>query len=159
MRDFRAFVRSYVEPLALPRHRELEIVEELVAQLEDSYESLLARGLSDEEAWNELQRHVPDWKTLGAELLDAEPAIVRFAQPARESRAATGIWGLVPAIRREPASSATSRVISNMAWYCSLQNTKLHSRSKSATPSAICERTSDQSSAASSRPVHECGPR
>ena len=31
MRDFRAFVRSYVEPLALPRHRELEIVEELVA--------------------------------------------------------------------------------------------------------------------------------
>ena len=102
MRDFKAFVRSYVEPLALPRHRELEIVEELVAQLEDSYESLLARGLSDEEAWNELQRHVPDWKTLGAELLDAEPAIVRFAQPARESRAGAGRRGLVPAIRSVP---------------------------------------------------------
>jgi putative ABC transport system permease protein len=83
MRDFRGFVHEHLSSLALPRRRELTIVEELAAQLEDSYESLIANGLSDEEAWNELQRRMPDWKTLGDELLEAEPVIVRLAQPER----------------------------------------------------------------------------
>ena len=77
MPDFLAFVRRGLEPLELPRQRELQIVEELAAQLEDAYDALLSRGLSEEDAWRELQRGLPDWKTFAAELLDAEAAIVR----------------------------------------------------------------------------------
>src|SRR6185295_16248777 len=79
MRDFKAFVRGHLSSLALPRERESKIVEELAAQIEESYESLVAGGCSDEEAWNELQRQIPDWRTLGKELLEAEPVIVRLA--------------------------------------------------------------------------------
>src|SRR5688500_11066877 len=81
MRDFKRFVHEHLSSLALPRRRELKIVEELAAQIEEAYESLVAEGRSDEEAWNELQRQIPDWKTLRAELLEAEPVIVRMAQP------------------------------------------------------------------------------
>ena len=87
MRDFRAFVQRHVSSLGLPRQREPKIVEELAAQIEESYESLIAGGLSDEEAWSELQRQFPDWKTLGDELLEAEPVIVRLAHPGRRQLA------------------------------------------------------------------------
>ena len=81
MRDFRALVRAHLPPLALPRAHELKIVDELAAQLEDAHEALVAGGRSDDEAWTELQRQLPDWTTLREDLLDAEPAILRLAQP------------------------------------------------------------------------------
>lgn len=87
MPDFKAFVRRNLSCLALPRQRELTIVEELAAQLEDVYDSLIARGLSETEAWNELQRQMPDWTTIGDELLEAEPVAVRLAQPEHGSLA------------------------------------------------------------------------
>ena len=83
MPDFLAFVRSRLEPLELPRQRELQIVEELAAQLEDAYDALLSRGLSEVDAWRELQRGLPDWKIFAAQVLEAEGAIVRATQPAR----------------------------------------------------------------------------
>src|SRR5688572_22353432 len=83
MRDFKDFVRQHVSPLGLPAEHELKIVEELSAQLEDAHQVLIARGLSDEEAWRELQRQMPDWKAVGRELLDAEPVLVKLAQPGR----------------------------------------------------------------------------
>lgn len=83
MRDFRAFVQERLAPLVLSRHREAKIVEEWAAQIEESYDALVAGGLSDDEAWHELQRQIPDWKTLGDELLDAEPALVRWGHPDR----------------------------------------------------------------------------
>jgi len=87
MPDFSRFVRDHLAPLDLPRHRELKIVEELAAQLEESYDALLATGLSADDAWKMLQRQLPEWQTLRMELLDAEPAIVRLAQspPAPET--------------------------------------------------------------------------
>ncbi|MPY89939.1 MAG: FtsX-like permease family protein [Luteitalea sp.] len=81
MRDFKAFVREHLGSLGLSRARELKIVDELAAQIEDSYEALIASGLSDEEAWNELQRQIPDWKALREDLLEAEPVLVRLANP------------------------------------------------------------------------------
>jgi len=83
MPDFLAFVRSRLEPLELPCQRELQIVEELAAQLEDAYDALLSRGLSEADAWRELQRGLPDWKIFAAQVLEAEGAIVRATQPAR----------------------------------------------------------------------------
>lgn len=100
MRDFKAFVREQLSSLALPRQRELKIVEELAAQLEDSYESLVAEGRSDEEAWRELQRQLPDWNTLGTELLEAEPVIVRLAQPERGPLAGGTMRRLVSGLRQ-----------------------------------------------------------
>jgi predicted permease len=88
MRDFRALVRQHLAPLALPRHREIKIVEELAAQLEDACDALVGRGLSDDEAWAELQRQMPEWATIRDDLLDAEPALVRLAQPAQDTRGA-----------------------------------------------------------------------
>ena len=73
MRDFRALVRGHLSPLSLPAEREAKIVEELGAQLEESYDALIADGLSDEDAWQELQRQIPDWRALGDELIAAEP--------------------------------------------------------------------------------------
>ena len=61
--DFKRIVRDHLEPLRLPHRRELKIVEELASQLEDAYEALTARGLSQEEALAELRRQLPDWKT------------------------------------------------------------------------------------------------
>src|SRR5688572_33437911 len=83
MPDFLSFVRSRLEPLELPRQRELQIVEELAAQLEDAYDALLARGLSEADAWRELQRGLPEWKAFAAQLLEAEGPIVTALQPAR----------------------------------------------------------------------------
>jgi predicted permease len=77
MRDFTAFVARHVTPLELPPAHEQKIVQEWAAQLEDVYEGLRAAGLSDSEAWLQVERQVPDWRGLADELLDAEPAVVR----------------------------------------------------------------------------------
>ena len=81
MRDFKAYVREHLSPLELTSARETKIVEELAAQLEESYDALIAQGLPDEDAWREVQRHIPDWKRFKTELLEAEPVVVRLAQP------------------------------------------------------------------------------
>ena len=79
MRDFRQFVHSQVLPLALPAERHQKIVEEWAAQLADIYDDLRTDGLSDEQAWTELLRQVPDWTALSNQLLDEESPLVRVA--------------------------------------------------------------------------------
>jgi putative ABC transport system permease protein len=81
MRDFKTFVRQHLTSVVLPPQRELKVVEELAAQLEDAYDSALARGLSEEDAWQIVQRQIPDWKKVAEEILSAEPAVVKLSQP------------------------------------------------------------------------------
>jgi hypothetical protein len=78
MRDFKPFVRERVATLGLPPDREQKIVDEWAAALEDTYDGLRADGLTDEEAWREIQRQVPDGKAL-----DLEPMLLppTSAQP------------------------------------------------------------------------------
>jgi putative ABC transport system permease protein len=83
MPDFRAFVRQHLRSLALPRARETKIIDELAAQIEDSYDALIAQGYAEDDARREVERHIPDWKTFQDELLNAEPVIVKLAQPDR----------------------------------------------------------------------------
>jgi putative ABC transport system permease protein len=83
MPDFRRFVRDRLGPLGLPSDREQKIVDEWAAQLEDIHDALRADGLSDEEAWRELQRQLPDEYALGRDLVDAEPPLSRIANPER----------------------------------------------------------------------------
>ena len=53
MRDFQAFVRDHLSGLALPPARELKIVEELAAQIEESYDALIAEGIAPIRRWGE----------------------------------------------------------------------------------------------------------
>ena len=88
----------------LPPDRERKIVEEWAAQLEEVYDALVAEGLSDDEAWSEMQRQIPDWAALGDELLDAEPVIARLAQPTRAARRRRGSARAGDAAARELTS-------------------------------------------------------
>ena len=94
MPDFTQFVREHVAPLRLPPQRELKIVEELAAQLEDAYQGLIARGLSVDDAWRELQRQMPDWETVGQDLLDEEPVLARLAPLETDRRWTSALVGL-----------------------------------------------------------------
>jgi predicted permease len=88
MRDVKAFVREHIESLGLAADQQLKIAEELGAQLEEIYESLRKRGLSEDEAWAELESQVPSWPELCDELVRAEPvaaAVVR-AERSRAGR-------------------------------------------------------------------------
>ncbi len=99
MPDFQAFVRQHLPHLALPGDRECKIVEELAAQLEDAYDSLLARGLPVDDAWHELQRQLPAWTSIADALLEGEPSVVRLAQPERGRLAGRTLRRLLSAAR------------------------------------------------------------
>ena len=73
MRDIKTFVREHLESLGLPADQQVKIAEELSAQLEEICESMLARGMSADEAWRELESQVPSWAELRDELVRAEP--------------------------------------------------------------------------------------
>ena len=85
MRDFRGLVRAQVSPLALTAEREQKVIEEWAAQLEEIYDALRADGLSDDEAWSELQRQVPHENVLGDELLGGEPVVLRLTNAPRST--------------------------------------------------------------------------
>lgn len=119
-------MRDRVAPLALPPAHERKIVDEWAAQLEEHYDELRANGLSDEEARAAVLEQGGDWEALGRELLEAEPALTRFASQyrsgAREdvkprivslllSSAASGLMGDIRAglrlLGRDKAFTAT----------------------------------------------------
>ncbi|HJR70307.1 MAG TPA: ABC transporter permease [Gammaproteobacteria bacterium] len=94
MRDIKTFVREHIEPLGLPADQQVKIAEELSAQLEEICESLLARGMSADEAWRELQSQVPSWQELRDELVRAEPiaaAVVQIERSRAGRFVATGL--------------------------------------------------------------------
>ena len=72
MPDFRALVREHVAPLALAPAREQKIVEEWALQLAEIYDGLRIGGRSDEEAWREVQSHLPEAPALADDLLDRQ---------------------------------------------------------------------------------------
>jgi predicted permease len=81
MRDFKAHVRAQLMPSGLSAEEEIKIVDELAGQLEELYQSLLDRGLSAADAWTRVEREVPDWETLRADLITAAPLSERMAHP------------------------------------------------------------------------------
>jgi predicted permease len=112
MRDIEIFVRAKLAPLALPPDREQKIVEEWAAQIEDACEALRDRGLSDEEAWAEVQRQMPDWNHLGRDIVDAEPVLLRLANPAHGPLAGPAKQTVVAAIR----SSLAQGFVRDLVW-------------------------------------------
>lgn len=72
MTDWRQFVRKNLPPLGLEPAREQEIIEELAQQLEQSYASAIARGLSETKAREAATAQISDWRALAGEILRAE---------------------------------------------------------------------------------------
>jgi predicted permease len=68
MRDFVAHVRRHLSRRDLPDDRFDEIVEELAAELESRYTTLVERGASEDEAWNSVLAQIPSWPSLAQEI-------------------------------------------------------------------------------------------
>ena len=68
MPDFREYVRQNLPPLGVSGEREMEIVEELALEFQESYERAIRAGLTPEEAWKEMRDHARPWRELGDEL-------------------------------------------------------------------------------------------
>ena len=68
MRDFVAFVRQHLPRRDTPLDRYDEVVDELAAALEAGQGTLVQRGASDEEAWQDVLAQVPSWSSLAREL-------------------------------------------------------------------------------------------
>src|SRR5687767_1959282 len=81
MRDFVTHVRQHLSWRDVPEDRFDEIVEELAAELESRYTTLVERGASDEEAWSTALAQIPSWPSFAHEL-----AVATGAPPPREPR-------------------------------------------------------------------------
>ena len=68
MRDFVAHVRRHLSRRDVPEDRFDEIVEELAAELESRYTTLLAQGSSEADAWNGALAQVPSWPSFAREI-------------------------------------------------------------------------------------------
>ena len=71
MHDWRAYVRRSLPPLSCPPQREVDVIEELAAQLEHVYQSARAKGASDEEAFARAEAEVSDWQAFARDVLQA----------------------------------------------------------------------------------------
>ncbi|HKH70032.1 MAG TPA: ABC transporter permease [Vicinamibacterales bacterium] len=74
MRDFVAHVRQHLSRRDVPEDRFDEIVEELAAELESRYTTLVEQGASDEEAWSAAVAQVPSWSSFARDLASATGA-------------------------------------------------------------------------------------
>ena len=87
MRDFKAYVRARLMPSGLSAEEEIKIIDELAGQLEELYQSLLDRGVSAHDAWVRVEREVPDWERLRADLIAAIPEFQEGGSPAGKDSA------------------------------------------------------------------------
>ena len=117
MRDFRTFVRAHVAPLALAPGREQKIVEEWAAQLEEIYDALRADGLSDDEAWSDIEQQVRSGTLLSDRLLDDALEVAWLARtpggtgPRGRTAAARGMLRTVVRRVREVLATGLARDI------------------------------------------------
>lgn len=72
--SWRDYVRSQLPPLHVPAEREIEIVDELAAQLESTYERERRSGASHDAAMAAAAGEVPDWNALANTLMAVVPA-------------------------------------------------------------------------------------
>jgi predicted permease len=72
MRDWRAYVRTQLPPLACGADRQREIVDEIAEQLQDIYDAALRAGASAADADARTRAEVSDWSALARDLLAAQ---------------------------------------------------------------------------------------
>jgi hypothetical protein len=64
MRDWREVVRQKLAALAVEPEEKREVLEELAEHLEETYQSLLRKGISEQDATQHALSEVPDWDDL-----------------------------------------------------------------------------------------------
>ena len=74
MPDWKLYVRKHLPPLRVKPAREVEIVEELAAQLEQAYLEALNSGRDESEAERAAIAQLPDWQKLALEIEASQPA-------------------------------------------------------------------------------------
>jgi putative ABC transport system permease protein len=72
MPDWAAFVRERLQLPAVCPERQIEIVEDLARQLDDSYRDALASGVQESAARSIAERHITNWAALSKEICHAE---------------------------------------------------------------------------------------
>jgi putative ABC transport system permease protein len=72
MPDWKHYIRERLPSLGLEAEREMEIVEELANHLDSVYEDALARGASEQEAYERAINLIRDWRLLECEVSGAE---------------------------------------------------------------------------------------
>src|SRR3954451_15624494 len=100
MPDFRGLVSERISRLDLPPDRQQKIVDEWSAQLAEIYAGLRADGLTEDEAWRELQRELPASPALADDLLAREPLAVRVAERTRPPLPRESVTAAVRSIRQ-----------------------------------------------------------
>lgn len=71
MPDWKKLVREHLESTQLPRHAHDEIMSELAAHLEETYEAACARGMNETEARKITLQEVDNWAVLAANIRHA----------------------------------------------------------------------------------------
>jgi putative ABC transport system permease protein len=89
--DWRQHVRSRLGPLDLRPEREIEIVEELAAQLEATYQRACGNGATLDEALAHADDEVPDWPALASRIIAVERAPARIVEPEPARSLASGL--------------------------------------------------------------------
>ena len=69
---WRDYVRSHLPPLPVSAEKEIEIVDELAAQLESIYERARANGAPEEDARQAAMSEVPDWHAFASSVASVE---------------------------------------------------------------------------------------
>ena len=108
MRNFQELVRAHVAPLTLAPRREQKIVEEWAAQLEELYDALRADGLSDDEAWSDIELQVRQETFLSDRLLGDGLDIAWLPRTPRRT-AARGVARRVARWLREALATGLAR--------------------------------------------------
>jgi len=84
MRDWRALVCGHLGGLALEPTERVEVIAELAAHLEESYEALLKEGLPEQAAFHRVLSQVTNWRDLQRKILIAKrserPMVKRLHQ-------------------------------------------------------------------------------
>jgi hypothetical protein len=75
MPDWLAYVNGKLDRLPLPEAESSQVREELAAHLEDTYLSLLARGVSESDAGRLVCDQVPSWQELHRDILAAKSEV------------------------------------------------------------------------------------
>jgi putative ABC transport system permease protein len=110
MPDWEAYVRERLPVLQVSPEREVEIVQELAQELEQSYAEAITGGSSDAEAFQTAQAHIADWHALAGEINSAERAVQPVLTTNGPSRPVSGIKKDVVyafrGLRKNPAFAA-----------------------------------------------------
>ena len=69
MHDWKEYVRQHLHLSGFRVERETEIVEEVAQQLHEVYSEALRNGLTEAEAQQAVERHIPDWETFASNIV------------------------------------------------------------------------------------------